>query len=145
MSAPPNKGGIFRSTIKAVLHRCREWIVSDPASVLSCCGEEEIERIACDLRMSPVELRTIVKRGSAAADLLLKRMAALDLDPKEVSQVETQTFRELQRSCALCESKRRCVRDLKGNNVSIEWKDYCPNAATLLALDSLPWRSRREW
>jgi hypothetical protein len=25
------------------------------------------------------------------------------------------------------------------------WQDYCPNAQTLIALDVLPWTSRREW
>ena len=25
------------------------------------------------------------------------------------------------------------------------WQDYCPNAATLMALNALPWRARREW
>lgn len=145
MSALPDKEGGFRSSIKAIWHRCHHWIAGYPAPDLSCCGEAEIERIARDVQMSPAELRALIRRGPEAADLLLERMAVLDLDPKEVSQVAPQTFRDLQRSCALCESKRRCVRDLTGNAASPEWKDYCPNASTLLALDALPWSSRKEW
>jgi len=145
MSALPGKGWEFRSTIKAVWHRCRDWIAGSPASDLSCCGEAEIERIARDIQMSPAELHALIRRGPEAADLLLERMAALDLDPKEVSQVEPQTFRELQRSCALCESKRQCAQDLTGRPANSEWQDYCPNATTLRALDALPWKSRKEW
>jgi hypothetical protein len=145
MSALPDEGGDFRSAIKAVWHRCRDWIAGYPASDLPCCGEAEIERIAHDIQMSPAELHALIRGGPGAADLLLERMAALDLDPKEVSQVEPQTFRDLQRSCALCESKRQCDRDLTGKAASPEWKDYCPNAAALLALDAMPWKSRKEW
>jgi len=105
----------------------------------------EVERIARDVRMTPAELRAIAKRGPEAADLLLRRMAALDLDPAEVSQVGPQTFRDLQRVCSLCESKRRCARDLARDSAMPAWQDYCPNAQTLIALDVLPWTSRREW
>jgi hypothetical protein len=76
---------------------------------------------------------------------LLKRMAALDLDPKEVAQVGPQTFRGLQHACALCESHRRCARELNQDSGMPTWKEYCPNAATLMALDGMPWAARREW
>jgi hypothetical protein len=112
---------------------------------VSCCGELEIERIARDVRMSPADLRAVAKRGPEAANLLFERMAALDLDPAEVAQVGPQTFLDLQRVCSLCESKRRCVRDLAHDAAGPQWQDYCPNAKTLMALDVLPWASRREW
>ena len=83
--------------------------------------------------------------GTWAANLLLERMAVLDLDPAEVAQVGPQTFRDLQRVCSLCESKRRCTRDLAHDATAPRWEDYCPNAQTLMALDVLPWASRREW
>ena len=112
---------------------------------VSCCGEVEIERIARDVRMSPTELRAVAKQGPEAANLLLERMAVLDLDPAEVAQVGPETFRDLQRVCSLCESKRRCMRDLAHDAAAPQWQDYCPNAQTLMALDALPWASRREW
>lgn len=134
-----------RSTIKAILQSCWDWVTGESASELSCCGETEIERIAKDLRMSPADLRALAKQGPHAADLLLRRMAALDLDPVEVSEAGPQTFRDLQRTCALCESKRRCARDLARDSIDPAWKDYCPNAETLSALNVMPWASRREW
>ena len=134
-----------RSPFAAIRRWWSDWIRDDFASQLSCCGEMEVERIARDMRMTPAELRAVVQRGLDAADLLLSRMAALDLDPAEVSQVGPQTFRDLQRACALCESKRRCARDLAQDAAMPAWQDYCPNVATLTALDVLPWESRRDW
>ena len=83
--------------------------------------------------------------GPQAAALLLRRMAALDLDPNEVAQVEPSAFRELVRNCPPCSNRRRCLRDLTHNASNPAWEQYCPNAGTLLALDVLPWASRREW
>lgn len=143
MSALP--GGENRSPFKAFLQWCRDWASLDSMSDLSCAAEAEVERIARDMRMSPAELRAVARRGPEAADLLLRRMAALDLDPTEVSQVGPETFRDLQRACALCENKRRCARDLARGPDLPAWKEYCPNNATLMALDALPWASRGEW
>lgn len=134
-----------RMPFEAVWRWCSDWARGNFASEVSCCGEMEVERIARDVRMTPAELRAVAKRGPEAADLLLRRMAALDLDPAEVSQVGPQTFRDLQRVCSLCESKRRCARDLAHDSAMPAWQDYCPNAQTLIALDVLPWTSRREW
>lgn len=134
-----------RSPVEAITQWCRDWIRGDAASQLLCCGEVEVERIARDVRMTPSELRAVASRGPEAADLLLRRMAALDLDPTEVSQVGPQTFRDLQRVCSLCESKRRCTRDIERDSAMPAWQDYCPNAATLIALNALPWAGRREW
>jgi hypothetical protein len=114
-------------------------------SELKCCGEDEVERIAKDVGVSPAEFRKLVSRSPDAADLLLRRMAALDLDRNEVSRTEHRTFQDLQRVCTLCDSRRRCARDLARDSANPGWQDYCPNASTLMALDALPWAARREW
>jgi hypothetical protein len=134
-----------RSRFEAMWRVLNDWVRRPSTPEVSCCGELEIDRIARDVRMTPSELRAMAKRGPGAADLLLKRMAALDLDPAEVAQVGPETFRDLQRVCSLCESKRCCVRDLAHDAAAPQWQDYCPNAQTLIALDTLPWASRREW
>jgi len=134
-----------RSPLTAMWRVLSRWARGASAPDVSCCGEMEVERIARDVRMTPAELRAVASRGPQAADLLLRRMAVLDLDPAEVAQVGPQTFRDLQRVCSLCESKRRCVRDFARDAAAPQWQDYCPNAATLMALDALPWASRSEW
>src|SRR5271156_81632 len=52
---------------------------------LACCGDYEVERMARDLGMPSSELRKIANHGPDAADLLLRRMAELNLDNKEVA------------------------------------------------------------
>jgi hypothetical protein len=112
---------------------------------LTCAGADQVERIAKDVGMSGAELGTLVSRGPEAANELLRRMAELDLDRAEVSRCEPRTFQDLQRVCTMCESKRRCRRDLERDPAAPGWQDYCPNAATLKALDAMPWLTRREW
>jgi hypothetical protein len=133
------------SLSKAVLQWWRDWTRRSSAQELKCCGEDEVARMAKDLGLSPFELRRFAKLGPGSADLLLRRMAALDLDRKEVSRTEPRTFQDLQRVCTMCNSKRRCKRDIGRDSDDPVWQDYCPNAATLMALNAMPWRARAEW
>ena len=145
MLAPPSRQE-SRSLLDAISNWWSNWTKKRSAVLeLSCCAEEEINRTAKDLGMSTDEFHKLVSRGPEAANLLLRRMAALDLDRSEVSRTEPRVFQELQKTCAFCESRRRCVRDLKQNSSDPVWEEYCPNAGTLKALNALPWMSRREW
>jgi hypothetical protein len=112
---------------------------------LQCRDEREFQHIAEDVGVSPSELLRLAKSNADAADLLLGRMAALDLDRDEVLQTVPRTLQDLQRVCSLCTSRRRCARDLARRPIDPEWKNYCPNAGTLTALDTMPWAARREW
>ena len=118
---------------------------SSHQSELVCCGEYEVQRMAHDLRMSVLDLHRLAKHDPAAADLLLSRMTALNLDKKEVAAGEPGTFQDLQRLCTLCESHRQCARDLGRDPADKAWEDYCPNVATLKMLNALPWATRSEW
>ena len=129
----------------AVLRWCRDWTRRGSASELKCFGEEEVDRIAKDVGVSVSELRTLARFGPKAADLLLRRMAALDLDRNEVAQTEPGTFQDLRRVCTMCERHKQCARDLARDPADGEWEDYCPDAAMLKLLDALPWAARREW
>lgn len=135
-----------RSPVEVISEWWRDWTRnSSVSSELTCCAEDEVERIARDVGISAAELRKLAHHGPDAADLLLRRMAALDLDRDEVSQTERRTFQDLQRVCTMCESKRRCARDLARDSDDPAWEDYCPNVATLKMLNALPWAARREW
>ena len=135
-----------KSLIKAVSQWWRQWARRGSARFeLKCCGEEEVERMAKDIGMSSSELRRLASLGPDSADLLLHRMAALDLDRNEVSRTEPRTFQDLQRVCTMCNHHRRCRGDLARDADDPAWHDYCPNASTLEALNSLPWRARSEW
>ena len=98
------------------------------------CASYEIARIARDVGLSPSELRRMSKLKPDAAKLLLDRMAALRLDPASLAKSDPSTMRDLQRLCSNCASKKRCQRDLTRYRDAPVWRQYCPNAGTLDAL-----------
>jgi hypothetical protein len=72
------------------------------------------------------------REPATASHLLLRRLAALDLDVKVISRNEPRTLRELQQRCTICGCQGRCAMDL--GTASTAWKAYCGNAALLRAL-----------
>jgi hypothetical protein len=121
-----------------------QWVTGYQWSFCTC-GDEDLERMAHDLGIPTMELRQLASKGPKSADLLLERMAALDLDKGEVTRREPATFQDLQRVCTMCDCHRRCARDLARDPLDPAWLDYCPNATTLKALNAQPWVVRREW
>jgi Family of unknown function (DUF6455) len=61
-------------------------------------------------------------------------MEEIRLDAAEIGRIEPQVIRDLQRTCSLCASKRRCRHDLARDPSGPSWQDYCPNAMTFDAL-----------
>jgi hypothetical protein len=100
------------------------------------CDSGELGHIATDLGLSAAELRRMAKLGPDAAKLLLDRMTALHLDAEAIAKSEPGTMRDLQRLCSICASKKRCQRDLIHDLDDPVWRQYCPNAGTLDALQS---------
>ena len=112
---------------------------------LAVIGDREVEQIAKDIGVSSAELYSLARSDANSADLLRTRMTALDLDCQEVARLVPETLHDLQRVCTLCNRRKRCARDLAQAPLDPRWKDYCPNVATLLALDAMPWAARSEW
>lgn len=134
-----------RSPVQVVQQWWQAWTSNGPALANPCCSaESEVERIAIDIGMSAAELRRLASLGPEAADLLVRRMAALDLERKEAAQTQPQIFRDLQRVCTLCENHRQCARDLLRDSSDSAWEDYCPNVATLKALNAIQQSSQRD-
>lgn len=109
---------------------------------LACCGARETERIANDVGVSPSELRALAGKWPDSADLMKRRLAALDLDLAEITRTEPQVARDMQRVCTMCESGRECEHDLSRDPSDLGWRKYCPNAMTLDALAAE--RAKRE-
>ncbi len=134
-----------RSPAQIVSEWWQAWTGFNPTySDLSCCAQDEVDRIAHDIGVAPAELRALAKLGPHAADQLLKRMEALHLDPAAVESAETPTFQDLQRICSLCDHHKRCQHDMASDAAAPQWESYCPNAATLKILTTIPWPKRRE-
>jgi len=79
-------------------------------------------------------LRSLPALGAQKPILLNNRMKSLHLDPDEFARFEPVMIQELSIRCRACESTAQCASDLARNAneaVGRDWRDYCPNAATL--------------
>jgi hypothetical protein len=118
--------------LETLLSRVRDWWRKH--NELSGLAPKELERVAGELGMSMGTLEDLVARGPEAAAHLYERLDALGLSKTDVERAAQGVLRDLQRTCACCDEKGRCEKDLRTRAGSAVWKDYCPNAATLDAL-----------
>lgn len=131
-------------SLQAIWRWLRTW-PDRTARDLAAVGSREVEQIAKDIGVSSAKLYSLARSNEKSADLLISRMTALDLDCREVARLMPETLHDLQRLCTLCNRRKRCARDLARGALDPCWKDYCPNVATLSALDAMPWAARSEW
>src|SRR5687768_4150535 len=66
--------------------------------------------------------------------LLERRLASLHLNPEEIRKISPLLLADLQRTCAHCSDKKRCLHDFKVSANPEGWESYCPNAGTLKTL-----------
>jgi uncharacterized protein YjiS (DUF1127 family) len=111
----------------AVTWRRRRASVKD----IEQMDRQEVRCIARDLGISPVEIRTLTAKGENAADLLVRRMKTIGLEP---GQVDVAVMRDLQRCCSICTQKGLCIHELEDKPRGATWPKYCPNEQTLIAL-----------
>jgi hypothetical protein len=67
-------------------------------------------------------------------------MEALSLNWEEVAHMEYLAVRELRHSCVKCKKRGQCAFDLADETADPGWqywRDYRPNAATLMTLSTL--------
>jgi hypothetical protein len=116
-------------------HWWRNWNGRRRAMLdLDRCGSAEAGRIARDFGVSGADLSVLASKWPDSADLLYRRMNEINLDRNEITQVEPQVMRDLQRVCTVCGSKWKCEHELAKNPSDPAWQKYCPNATTLSAL-----------
>jgi len=104
------------------------------------CSEDELARRARALGIPAAQLRWVSSFSPDPISLLERRMEALSLDPDEVTRIEPLKVRELQHRCVRCGQRGRCALDLADEFADPGWqywRDYCPNAATLVTLSTL--------
>src|SRR4029078_5389307 len=92
---------------------------------------QEKARIATELGISCDELGVLASKDKTSADLLVRRMESIGLNPSDTDRA---VMRDLQRCCSMCRDKRFCVHELKDKPRDPTWPNYCPNEATLGAL-----------
>lgn len=93
--------------------------------------------VSRDLGTSVGELRVLAaKWPDTSAELLGRRLAALDLDPADIARSQPAVARDLAVHCTLCSDKTQCRHDLDQNPGNPAWREYCVNTVTLTALKS---------
>jgi uncharacterized protein YjiS (DUF1127 family) len=95
---------------------------------------EELSHIARDIGLSRSDIRVLAGKWPDSLDLLSNRLDQVKLDRAALRETDPQVLRDLQRTCALCASKRKCLHDLAGNSSPAGWEEYCPNTLTIRAL-----------
>jgi hypothetical protein len=78
-----------------------------------------------------------IRAFAERAQLLPRRMAALELDWDKLALLRPSTVRELVERCTTCENPDQCEWDLRQDATNPTWQTYCPNAAKLMALAGL--------
>jgi hypothetical protein len=121
--------------VEALLTRVRDWWRRHDE--LSGVDPKELGRVAADLGMSTNALKDLAARGPDAANLLYERMHALGISRADVDSAANGLMRDLQRTCACCNEKGICEKDLEECPSDPVWKRYCPNAVTLESLARL--------
>jgi hypothetical protein len=125
--------------VETLLMRVRDWWRRQ--TELSGLDDKELVRVAAELGMSPNALEDLVERGSDAAHNLYERLRALGLSKADVDDAAHSAMRDLQRTCACCNEKGVCEKDLAQRPGNPIWKSYCPNAVTLETLARLKARA----
>jgi hypothetical protein len=118
--------------LETLLTRARDWWRRQ--NELSGLDDKELGRIAAELGMSSTALKDLVERGPHAAHNLYERMQVLGLSKAHVDAAADGVLRDLQRTCACCNGKGVCEKDLAQRPDDPAWKNYCPNAVALEAL-----------
>lgn len=125
------------SPVARVLHWLQDWRTRQAElAELDTLGADGVRSIASDLGLSPADLRELTALGPHAADLMPRLMTALGLDPAVIERAEPMVFRDLQRACACCSDHGRCAHDLADGTIAETYREYCPNAETMSALQA---------
>ncbi len=101
---------------------------------LDQCDDREVAHMASDVNLTVGDLRAALQRAPEEAKLLLRRMAVLGLDSEGLARQEAGVMRDLERLCAICPTKKRCLKELKQDPQNPAWREHCLNEWTLIAL-----------
>ena len=104
-------------TVNFVLDAIAGWVnkyraLAGARDELGQCSPEDVRQIANDLGISVGELRTMSAKNPHAADLLVRMLTALSVDPEALAKSDLATMRDLQRLCTSCGHKGRCAHEL---------------------------------
>jgi hypothetical protein len=118
----------LQATALSFMNRLRHWWRE--THDLDGLSRDELNRMAGEFGMTGAELEALAAKGPHGADLVYQRMQALGLTREDVERAATGMMRDLEKTCAACRDKGRCIHDLEAHPDDPTWKQYCPNAET---------------
>jgi hypothetical protein len=95
---------------------------------------DEAGRVARDLQINIPALLEVTGHSTAGLKLLDLRAHQCGIDLNTLRHTQPDVARDLVRCCALCRSKSRCARGLRGDPQNETWQTYCPNRQTFDAI-----------
>ena len=121
--------------VETLIHSFSDWLKHRrEMNELRGLDTSEFDRIASELRVSPVDLTELVRQGPHAADELPQMLKALGIDQEALARTQALVLRDMERVCALCHTKRECDRDLAAGTSAEHYEGYCLNAPTIETL-----------
>ena len=91
----------------------------------------ELERVARELNITPVDLEMLVRRGSKGANELPYMLTALGIDETALSRAEPALLRDMERVCSYCTHKRQCRQEVAAGTAATNYVEYCENSDTI--------------
>ena len=135
MQAPERHYPVIGPWISAVGDWVRRYRLKRHTQLLfDTSDQQELIEIAMGIGISPLDLARVAAQGPDIGKLLLRRMAALHLDPAATAALKPRVMTDIQRWCSTCASQRQCKRDLDHDPDNTVCGHYCPNVSTLDAL-----------
>lgn len=125
------------SAVARLMSWADRWFHQGPGrGELDALSPEEFARVAHDLGLSATDLEELSHHPAEERLPLYERLKLLGLDVDELRRNEF--LRDLERTCAMCESKDVCRHEMAVTPGSDAWKAYCGNRSVLESAAATP-------
>ena len=121
-------GALMRST--AAWARRRASAVRERrrlAHELAGLGDDQLDRVLCEVGVSRADLKTFLARAPQSRDLLGRMLVRLGLGVEDLRGGDSST-RRIERECTMCSAQARCHRWLDEARDASGYRAFCPNA-----------------
>jgi hypothetical protein len=105
---------------------------------IAALSYDDLAEVASDCGVTPYELIAVVKAGPHGADELKEMLTALELDGNAIEINDRRMMNDMIATCAECDAKGQCRRDLRDGLAADNYAHYCANAETLNELRAAP-------
>jgi len=97
---------------------------------------KQVEEIARDMNVTASDLYRLDQSGTEPV-LMPQRLSQEGVDPAVIQAEWPSVWKDLQRVCALCNSRKLCQEELDDMPQSQHWRGYCSNENTIHALEKM--------